>query len=138
MQNSFNGEYFNEDYFEYGRQTGKSYYEHYRWMPRRSIKEALAICDFLNLDENSFVLDYGCAYGFLVKAFRMLEINADGCDISDYALSFAPEGCWNCANTTSLDFHSSFGYTHIVCKDVLEHLTGEQLQILLLKLSTIA
>lgn len=37
------------------------------------------------------VLDVGCAKGFLVKAFREQGIEAWGVDVSEYALSTAPE-----------------------------------------------
>jgi len=36
-------------------------------------------------------LDIGCAKGFLVKAFRDLGIEAWGVDVSEYALSSAPD-----------------------------------------------
>ena len=104
-------------------------------MPRRSFREALGIVDYLELNDDSYILDVGCAKGFIVRALRELEYKADGCDISDYALSFAPEGCWNCTDWTS---HYSFGYTHIVIKDMLEHLTLEQLDEMLQTLKNLA
>jgi SAM-dependent methyltransferase len=123
----FNGNFFDENYFKKGKETGKSAYTGYHWMPQRSFREALAIIDYLHLNENSYILDVGCAFGFLVKALRELEIKADGCDISEYALSFTPEGCWDCSSDKSWDDHSCFGYTHIIMKDVLEHMTKHQL-----------
>lgn len=126
--NKFTGDFFDENYFEKGRETGKSWYTQYKWMPQRSFREALALIDYLHLDENSYVLDVGCAFGFLVRALRELEIRADGCDISNYAISHCPEGCWNCSDDKSWDSHSNFGYTNIIIKDVLEHLSKEQLE----------
>jgi len=123
----YTGDFYDADYYERGRQSGKGWLTNYRWMPIRSCKEALSFIDYFGLDSNSYVLDVGCAKGFIVKAFRQLEIKADGCDISDYALSFAPEGCWNCSDKSSWDKHSNTGYTHVIMKDVLEHLTKEQL-----------
>ena len=31
------GQYFDEDYYERGAETGKSLYSHYRWMPELTI-----------------------------------------------------------------------------------------------------
>ncbi len=118
------GSVFDEEYFEAGRKTGKSFYENYRWLPRRSFKEALAIADALGLNGSSKILDVGCAKGFLVRAFRELEIPAEGCDVSYYALRFAPEGCWNCADPREWEGRS---YSHAFAKDVLEHGTREQI-----------
>lgn len=132
------GDFYNEDYFERGRESGKGWLENYRWMPRRTIKEAFAFIDYLGLDEDDYVLDVGTAKGFLVKALRILNIKADGCDISKYALEFAPEGCWNCSEESSWDDHSDTGYTHIIVKDVLEHFTKEQLPIMLDNFSKVA
>lgn len=135
MEKEFDGSFYDADYFEKGQESGKGWLQNYRWMPRRSFKEALAIIDYMGLDDNSYVLDVGCAKGFIVRALRELEIKADGCDISEYALSFAPKGCWNCTDWTS---HYNFGYTHIVIKDMLEHLTIKQLSELLATLKNVA
>lgn len=131
----FDGSFYDKDYFENGRQSGKGWLENYRWMPRRSFREAFAVIDHLGLDDKSYVLDVGCAKGFIVRALRELDIRADGCDISNYALSFAPKGCWNCSEW---DKHLDFGYTHAFAKDVLEHLTIGQLDKLLQDLRNIA
>jgi cyclopropane fatty-acyl-phospholipid synthase-like methyltransferase len=122
---------FDEDYFEHGVEKGISLYENYHWMPERSFKEALAIIDFLGLDKSSYILDVGCSKGFLVKAFREIGIKTDGCDISTYALSFSPDGCWDCSDESSWDNHYNCGYSHIIIKDMLEHLTKDQLPIML-------
>ena len=138
MENNFkgfDGTFYDSDYFERGKESGKGWLENYRWLPRRSFKEAFAIADYVGLTDDDYVLDVGCAKGFIVRALRELEYKADGCDISDYALSFAPEGCWNCSDWTT---HYNYGYTHIVIKDMLEHLTIEQLDDLLTTLKNIA
>jgi cyclopropane fatty-acyl-phospholipid synthase-like methyltransferase len=135
LSKNINGSFYDADYFERGRVTGKSWLMNYKWMPRRSFKEAFAFIDTLDLDETHYVLDFGCAKGFLVRALRELEIMADGCDISEYALSFAPKGCWNCAVEEEWENRK---YTHILTKDVFEHLQPEQLTECLKKLSTIS
>ena len=138
MYNKFDGDFYNEDYFENGKESGKGWLEHYRWLPRRTFREALGFIDYLGLDDNSYVLEVGTAKGFLVKALRILEIKADGCDISTYALSFAPEGCWNSTDSSSWVEHMDTGYTHIIIKDMLEHTTKEQLTLMLDNFATVA
>jgi hypothetical protein len=133
----YDGDFYDENYFENGRDTGKSYYQNHRWMPRRSFREAFAFIDNLNLDENSKVLDFGGAKGFIVKALRILEIDSDVCDISEYALSFAPEGSWNSSIDKNWELHEN-AYTHIISKDVFEHLTPKQLNLTLIKLKKLA
>jgi predicted SAM-dependent methyltransferase len=44
--------------------------------------------------------------------------------VSNYALYFAPKGCWNCSD---LSQWKNRRYTHVIVKDVFEHLTPEQL-----------
>jgi len=124
ISSRFDGSFYDADYFERGRSTGKGWLMNYHWMPRRTFKEAFAFIDYLGLDETSYVLDFGCSKGFLVRALRELEIMADGCDISEYALSFAPKGCWNCSIGAQWDNRK---YSHIISKDVFEHLTPDQL-----------
>jgi len=129
------GSFYDEDYFENGRATKKSWYTNYRWLPQRSFREAFVYLDYLKLDKDSYVLDYGTAKGFLVRAFRELGIKADGCDISKYALSFAPEGCWNCSD---LSQWKNRNYSHVVVKDVFEHLNESQLESTFDQLSKIS
>lgn len=132
---NFDGSFFDQNYFENGRKSGKSWFENYHWMPKRSFREALAFIDYMEIPDNARILDLGTAKGFLVRAFRELEYNADGCDISDYALSFAPSGCWNCSTKNSWISHGQ--YTHVVCKDVFEHLTEMKLYEIMDNLSLV-
>jgi len=133
----FDGDFYDDQYFENGKQSGKGWLERYRWLPRRTFKEAFAFIDTLGLDENSKVLDFGGAKGFIVKALRILEIDADVCDISDYALSFAPKGSWNSSIEENWKLHED-KYTHIISKDVFEHLNPSQLNMTLIKLQKLA
>ena len=137
MSKEFTGSFYDADYFERGKQSGKGWLENYRWMPRRSFKEAFAYIDHLELNGNCRVLEFGTAKGFLIRALRILEIDADGCDISDYALDFAPEGCWNCSTNESWESHKGH-YTHVLVKDVFEHLTPEQLHETLSRIALVA
>lgn len=75
---------FDEDYFENGIKKRISGYESYKWIPSRSIPEAISICERINFES---VIDFGCAKGFLVHALSLLNKNAIGVDISEYALN---------------------------------------------------
>lgn len=125
----YNGDFYDKDYYENGPDSGKGWLKNYKWMPRRSFKEAFAYINYLGLDENCKVLDVGTAKGFIVRALNELEIPAEGCDISDYALSQAGDSYhfWNCSTDESWDIHKKQNYTHAISKDVFEHLTKEQL-----------
>ena len=135
LYKEFTGSFYDADYYENGKRSGKGWLENYHWMPRRSFKEAFAFIDYLELDESHFVLDFGCAKGFIVRAMRELEIKCEGCDISTYALSFAPEGCWDASIEQNWEGKK---YTHIIAKDVFEHLTPAQLDKTLEKLGKLA
>lgn len=137
-QTKFTGDFYDEQYFLNGKKSGKGWLENYRFLPRRTIKESLAFIDTLNLDENSKVLEVGCAFGFLVKCMRFLQIPTSGCDISEYALSHAPAGCYNLSDEKNWKILEECGFTHIIIKDMLEHLTPDQLKETMEKLAKIA
>lgn len=128
---------FNKEYFENGIATKKSCYENYHWMPLRSFKEAIAFIEYSEITEESKVLDVGCAKGFLVRAMRGLNINAEGCDISEYALCFCGDKAWN-ANNENEWITRTDNYTHAVLKDVLEHCKVDELPELLKKIHNVA
>jgi len=119
---------YDEEYFEYGLTTGISCYLNYRWLPELTIKMAHHIIKYLGLEENEKVLDYGCAKGYLVKAFRILDIEAYGCDISHYAIdrvdSEIREYCKLIEDEKKL-IPFDFNFDWIITKDVLEHLEEE-------------
>ena len=77
MKTLFNeNEYFNEDYYERGAETGKSLYSHYRWMPELTIPMAHHLARYMDLDDNEKVLDVGCGNGNLIE-FLSKEKNVD-------------------------------------------------------------
>lgn len=125
------GDQYDEGYFLHGKQTGKSLYENYRWLPSLTIPMACSMIRHLSIDANDIILDFGCARGYTVKAFRELGYNAWGYDISQWALDNADEGVKNyliCNNSTL--FANSFDW--IIAKDVLEHIEdiGEAISLL--------
>jgi len=105
---------FTKDYYEDGIRKHISGYENYKWMPTRSIPEALDIQEYF--DFNTCV-DYGCAKGFLVHALRIIGCDAYGEDISEYAVT-------NCHPEVEeyISLPNETKYDLLICKDVLEHI----------------
>jgi len=116
---------FDKDYYENGIKKGISGYESYKWIPTRSIPEAITICENIGFTS---VLDFGCAKGFLVHALTLLGKEAVGVDISEYALQ-------NCLPQVKdqlflLDKSlSEMGLKTdlLIAKDVLEHIPEEDI-----------
>lgn len=111
-------ELFDEDYFMRGRETGKSLYKDYHWMPELTIDMAKAIIDYLEITSNDKILDFGCARGYTVKALRQLGYMAYGVDVSQWAIENCdPEvrGFVEVSSKVPLDCN------WVIAKDVLEH-----------------
>jgi SAM-dependent methyltransferase len=68
------------------------------------------------------VLDAGCAKGFLVGALRERGVDAEGFDISDYAVSDVPEAARGHVRTGSLTEPIEGRYDLVTCIEVIEHL----------------
>lgn len=118
---------YNADYYERGVEKGISGYTNYKWKPEYSLPFANELKKrFLGRASNEKVLDYGCAKGFLVKAFRMLDVNAYGYDISLYAISGADKKVREFVSCDPTWTENSFSL--VVSKDTLEHVSKEQLQ----------
>ena len=116
---------FTKDYYEDGVRKHISGYEDYKWMPTRSIPEAL---DIQNHFKFKTCVDYGCAKGFLVNALRIVGCDAWGEDISEYAV----ENCHpNVRDYVSLPNDKQ--YDLLICKDVLEHVEVEDIPSVLQK-----
>lgn len=121
---------YDEDYFLRGRETGKSLYENYRWMPDLTIPMVQAIAQHLNIGYAHNILDFGCARGYVVRVFRELGYNAYGVDVSEWAIRNADESVkpylnW-CENSPPL---LDGEYDWIIAKDVLEHIEYVDLAI---------
>ena len=138
MKTLFNeNEYFNEDYYERGAETGKSLYSHYRWIPELTIPMCHHIARYMNLGDDDKVLDFGCAKGFTVKGLRLLGYKAYGVDVSEYAISQIEEGTRKWCGVIKPQeplVCAEGGYDWILCKDILEHIPydkiDEQLKVL--------
>lgn len=136
MDNEKANSIYNEDYFECGSILGISGYINYSWMPELTIRMAHHLIQNLNIKRDETVLDYGCAKGFLVKALRLLDIQASGVDVSQYAISEAPHQVSQfCHHITGVDDESCYetNYDWLISKDVFEHIDEQDLNILLTK-----
>lgn len=130
---------YNKDYFETGVQKGISGYQDYRWLPERTIKFAHRIVKELGLREGDKVLDYGCAKGYLVKALRILDIEAFGCDISKYAISEVDKDMKDyCKLMENGNMPFDYNFREVIAKDVFEHFNESQLEEVLQKCSKIS
>jgi SAM-dependent methyltransferase len=67
-------------------------------------------------------LDAGCAKGFLVAALRERGVEAEGFDISDVAISDAPEAAQGHVRVGSLTEPIEGRYDLVSCIEVIEHL----------------
>ena len=121
---------YDEDYFERGPILGISGYMNYRWMPELTIRMAHKLVMELPIRAGESVLDYGCAKGFLVKALRILDVDASGVDVSEYAIAHADGEvrAW-CRHITDTRDPALFPqeYDWVLAKDVFEHLVPEDL-----------
>ena len=114
---------FNKDYFEDGVRKRVSAYEQYRWMPERTIREASSIIN--NIQFNT-VLDFGCAKGFMVYAMRLLGKEAHGVDVSQYAVENCHPKVQKYLSIIDNSEDIKGGWDLIIAKDVLEHITKEE------------
>ncbi len=124
-------EVYNEDYFERGLQKGVSCYMNYRWLPELTIPMAMTIIDYLGIGREHTILDFGCAKGYLVKAFRLLYRQAWGVDVSEYAIQnvdpTVKEYCHLIEDPNDVN-HYDFvlnDWDFIIAKDVFEHISEE-------------
>lgn len=114
------GSKYDEDYFLHGKQTGKSLYEDYRWLPDLTIPMAQVMAAHLGIYARDVILDFGCARGYVVRAFREMGYNAWGYDISKWALDNADEVASPYLIHNDLTIWSH-GFDWVIAKDVLEH-----------------
>jgi SAM-dependent methyltransferase len=74
------------------------------------------------------VLDAGCAMGLLVEALRTRGVDAEGLDISAYAIAQAVEPARGHCRVASLTDELPSRYDLIVCIEVLEHMPAADAQ----------
>lgn len=113
---------FDADYFLRGKETGKSLYSDYRWLPELTIPMACAMISHLGIKPSDTIFDFGCARGYVVKAFRKLGYHAYGYDSSEWAVENAdPDVCHYLTRSEDIAFRE-VSYQWVIAKDVLEHI----------------
>lgn len=120
-------EVFDKDYFENGVKTGKSNYQDYSWERLGSYFKDTAQ-HIKNKFQPKTVLDVGCAKGFLVKALNDIGIEAQGVDVSEYALekSIVPDKT-KFGKAQELPFEDD-SFDVVVAFDILEHIPTKDVQ----------
>lgn len=126
-----NADFFDRDYYERGIESRKSCYQNYRWIPELTVPMVMTMIDLLNIKRGDSVLDVGCAKGFVVKAFRMLNRNAWGVDISKYAIENADPAVKEYCYLTGTGIVEKLNYDFCIAKDVLEHVPYEEINSVL-------
>jgi len=121
--------FFDEDYFRDGKRSKKSLYKDYRWIPELTKLLATAISRFTGISKGDIVLDYGCARGYLVRAFIENGIEAFGLDVSEYAIKYSDnvvrEKLHLLTDETLAEALEALGCSKInwlIAKDVFEHI----------------
>lgn len=125
---------YDEEYFENGIVTGLSGYMNYRWIPELTLPMCHHLIKHLGIADDHIVLDFGCAKGFLVRALRLLGVDAYGVDVSQYAISQVPaEISSYCSLIRGCEDSQCFvrRYDWLISKDVFEHIPEENLKVLL-------
>jgi len=127
---------YNSDYYEKGVESGKSLYSNFRWMPELTIPMCAEIIFNLNITEKQIILDFGCAKGYVVKAFRLLHRQAYGVDISKYAIQCAPRDIEKYVQLVNEKdkiplIHNRKKYDWVISKDVLEHISYDCIDFVL-------
>lgn len=115
------GSVYDEDYFMRGIETKKSLYVQYSWKPELTVPMVCSMVRHLGIGPDDSILDFGCARGYTVRAFREMAYDAWGYDISQWALENADEAVKEfliCNQSTILA--DSFDW--VIAKDVLEHI----------------
>lgn len=77
------------------------------------------------------VMDLGCAKGFLVEALRDRGVEAFGVDVSEYAISEVRPDIRSYCRVGSITVPLDRQYDLITCIEVLEHLTGRDVELAL-------
>lgn len=121
-------ETFDASYYLRGRESGKSLYVNYRWLPDLSIPLARRIVAHLGAAPSDTFLDFGCARGYMVRALREIGYEAEGIDCSEWATENADPAVRDFVKQALLPDRL---YDWILAKDVLEHVPGVQLDITL-------
>lgn len=121
---------YDDTYFLTGKQSGKSLYENYRYLAELTPGMCRRIINVLGIDIDDTIADFGCARGYITRAFRELGYKSYGFDVSKWAID-------NCDPTIKdyvrLIEGDSFArmtkkFDWVIAKDVLEHIPNPELE----------
>ena len=113
---------YDEDYYMRGKETGKSLYENYTWRPELTIPMVASMIRHLGIRLEDSILDFGCARGYTVRAFREMGYDVWGYDTSKWAIDNADELVKDYVKGDSTLFtDETTHFDWIIAKDVLEH-----------------
>ena len=117
---------YDEDYFMRGKESGKSLYENYRWLPDLTIPMVEKITEHLGVELDDTIVDFGCARGYTVRALEELDFEyAYGVDVSEWAIKNCDKAVKGRVGLQWPDVDVDW----IFAKDVLEHIPTPTLQI---------
>ena len=135
-------ELYDEQYFERGLLSGKSCYMNYRWMPELTIRMFYYMMKDLPIQDGDRILDYGCAKGYLVRAARIIDFEAYGVDVSDYAIRnvdpMVSAYCKLLRKGQSIRELFNISFDWVISKDVFEHIPEAELPEVLQDIAQIA
>lgn len=124
--------FYDREYYETGPASGKSNYESYQWMPDQTHSMCSYMMRFMGMKRGDSAYDVGCAKGFVVKSLRMMNVDATGYDISEYAIANCDPGV---KGYVSNEFKADpMSRDFVIMKDVAEHIDPEELRPMLVKL----
>lgn len=130
IHTSMNHSFFDRSYFEDGIVTGKSCYFNYHWLPELTIPMVFWMMNELSINPGDKVLDYGCSKGYMVKAMRLLGVDAKGVDISEYAIKNCDKDvssyCRLITDSDPTPWKEHFDW--VITKDVLEHMSTSDIE----------
>ena len=113
---------YDADYFLRGRETGKSLYNNYTWMPALTLPMATTIVKHCGISAQDRILDFGCARGYTVKALRLQGYAAYGVDTSKWAVENSPDDVKPYISRSINGVWGAHIFDWIIAKDVLEHI----------------
>lgn len=131
---------YNKEYYENGKDLGISGYTNYRWLPHLTKPMCKDLIEYIKIKKDDKILDFGCAKGFLVKAFCELGYHHSvGVDISEYAINnadpiisdkvFLYKGKESIELAKLKVFTNKFDIT--ISKDVFEHIPYDEIDNIL-------
>lgn len=114
---------YGESYFRNYWGSGGAYERNDRWLEFFGRVAEGLVRDF----QPDTVFDAGCAIGLLVEQLVERGVDAEGADISEYAISQVPESIRDRCRVASLVEPLSKRYDLITCVEVVEHLPADEI-----------